>query len=156
MAHRFSQNGKSSTQNALHADPGEYVKNEVDHKLDRINELWLKLEKRLLTAQPARRIACLYHREDAGPDGDITERRFLGIQRQAGKWRLCYAIVWGCVPDERFPWKPIVECDMETRADAVRGVEQLNCEVQKTRTVFIPTLDKAISALEAALDTNDP
>jgi hypothetical protein len=156
MSHRFSQNGKPLTQHHPDADTGEYVKNEVDLKLDRINDLWMKLERKLLKEQPPRRIACLYHRdENMGEDADITESRYLGIQRHSGKWRVCYAIVWDCVAADKFPWKPIVECDVETRADAVKGIGQLKRDVRETRKLFIPALDKAISTLEHALDNDE-
>jgi hypothetical protein len=155
-SHRFSRNGRAPTQ--YEPTEGEYVKNEVDQKLDRLNELWTKVEKKLLTKEPPRRLWCLYYTSAAEPDCDPdgpVERRFLGIQRHAGKWRVCQATVWGLVSDDQFPWRPVLECDAPTRADAVRGIEELKREVRKTRTIFIPQLDKAISALEGALDNID-
>jgi hypothetical protein len=148
------RNGQLSAH--LLATTGEPAKNEVDLKLDRVNDLWMKLEKKLLNKQPPRRIACLYEsREGLGEDGDIEERRYLGIQRFTGKWRVCYAIVWSSVEEDRLPWKPIADCDVETRAHAVKGIDLLKEEVRKTRTVFIPVLDRAINALELALDDDE-
>jgi hypothetical protein len=156
QSHRFARNGKPSTQHE--SDTTEYVKNEVDLKLDRLNELWMKLERKLLTQEPPRRICCLYYKS-AEPDEhdprDAIERRYLGIQRHAGKWRVCYANVWACIREDEFPWKPILECDAPTRAEAVRGIDDLKSEVRKTRSVFIPQLDKAISTLEDAIDDMD-
>lgn len=137
-------------------NPDESVKNEVDQKLDRLNDLWMKLEKKLLNKEPPRRIACLYQTRDGlGEDGDIEERRYVGIQRFSGKWRVCFAITWDCAPVDKLPWRPIAECDVETRADAVKGIDLLKDEVRKTRKVFIPVLDKAISDLETALDDDE-
>jgi hypothetical protein len=153
MSHRFSQNGKPLTQHHGDVNAGEYVKNEVDVKLDRITDLWMKVERKLLREQPPRRIACWYGTEVRGED--IAEHQFLGIQRQSGRWRICYASVWGAIDEEKLPWKPIVECDALTRADAVRGIDQLKREVATTRKLFIPALDKAISTLEDTLDDAD-
>jgi len=129
----------------------EDPKNEVDIKLDRVNDLWMKLERKLLKAQPPRRITCQYSQVETGEDGDITERRYIGIQRHHGNWRICYAVTWDVSDETNLPWKPITECDVETRMDATEGIDSLKFEVDNTRTFFIPALDKAIDCLERAL-----
>ncbi len=153
--HRFSQNGKPSTQLDPDAASSDYVKNEVDVMLDRINDLWMKLERKLLREQPPRRIACWYDSKEIAKHGEIMEHRFLGIQRHSGKWRICYANVCGVIDEEKLFWKPVVECDVLTRADAVRGINQLKREVGNTRKLFIPALEKAISTLEEALNNDE-
>ena len=133
------------------AESGDYIKNEIDSKRDRLNELWMALERKLLKQQPPRRIACAYDTSMTGEDGDIKEERYLGIQRHGGKWRICYAIAWDHHSDENLPWKPVVECDVDARMDATRGIDQLKEEVRMTKTSFIPALNKAISKLEEAV-----
>src|SRR5260370_3814925 len=93
MSHRFSQNGKPLTEH----HGGEYVKNEVDVKLDRLTDLWTKVERKLLNEQPPRRITCVYHPQES----ERAERRFLGIQRHSGKWRGCSAPSLGFIPAHR-------------------------------------------------------
>ena len=152
MTHRFSLNGKPSMQDQSNAAPGEYVKNEVDHKSDRLNDLWMRLEKELLKAQPPRRITCAYFSETHENDeGEFEERRYLGIQRHGGKWRICHAVTSNGAGDENLPWRPIAECDRETRMDATNGIVRLRKAVEQTRTLFIPALDAAIEKLESAL-----
>ncbi len=155
MSQRISRNGNPSHQHQ--SETLEYVKNEVDLKLDRLSELWTKLERKLLTKEPPRRICILYYTsvaESCEDGSELTERRFLGIQRHGGKWRICSATAVGLHPrGEEFPWKPIPpECDAPACADAVTGIEEPKREVRKTRSLFIPKLDKAISSLEDSLD----
>ncbi len=156
---RFSRNGKATPQSD--AESGEYVKNEVNIKLDRINDLWMKVEKKLLKEEPPRRITCNYDTvevDEYDPDMGCccgTARAYLGIQRHAGKWRICYASTWNKSGEDNLPWKPIVECDVGTRMDAVAGIDCLKREVANTRTFFIPKLDKTIDKLEQALLDED-
>ena len=142
------------------AESGEYIKNEIDLKLDRINELWNQLERKLLKDQPPRRISCVYDPKWTGEEQDpeelnVEEHRYLGIQRHGGKWRVCYAITWDHREEETLPWKPVVECDVETRMDATRGIDQLKSHVRNTGTDFIPALNKAISGLEDAINNDE-
>jgi len=140
----------------------EEPSNEVEAKLDRVNELWLRIEKKLLDRQPPRHITVEVSRRQTGEDGDYLERHFLGIQKMHGKWRLCWAVDWPQY-DERepypdipnnLPWKPITECDLETRIKMSDHVQKLRAEVDNTRTFFIPQLDRTISRLEDVLDVD--
>ena len=158
MTNRFSRNGKASPQSD--AEAGEYVKNEIDIKFDRINDLWMKVEKKLLKEQPPRRITCIYRSFEVEEyDGEQAYcgrvRRYLGIQRHAGKWRVCYASTWSKADEENLPWKPVAECDMDSRMEATDGIELLKREVANTRTTFIPKLDETIEKLERALLDED-
>ena len=133
------------------SQPTEDPKNEVDVKLDRLNDLWMKLERKLLKEQPPRRITRGYREVHVGEDGDVIERRYIGIQRHHGKWRICYAVTWDQSDESNLPWKPITECDIETRVDATKGIGVLKFEVGHTRTFFIPAVDEAIDRLEKSL-----
>ncbi len=150
-----SRNGHPAG-NTNHEEPS----NEVEVKLDRVNELWSRVERKLLRRQPPRNITVEVSCKQTGEHGDYLERHYLGIQRQHGKWRLCHAVEWpqydehGPHPDipANLPWKPITECDLETRIFASQFVDKLRFEVDNTRTFFIPELDQTISRLEDALD----
>lgn len=153
----FSRNGHSA--NSVNQ---EEPSNEVDVKLDRVNELWSRIERKLLRRQPPRHITVEVHHEHTGEDGDYLERHYLGIQRQHGKWRLCHAVEWPQHQDPEpypaipanLPWKPITECDLETRIFVSKFVDKLTFEVDNTRTFFIPQLDETISRLEDVLDAD--
>lgn len=130
---------------------------EVDAKLEQLDQLWNRLERRLLRRQPPRDITVEIHRELKEENGKHLERRFLGIQRQRGVWRLCFAVDWSPY-DEREPqlpsslsWKPIIECDYESRVFASQHVEKLKVEIDNSTNSSDPQLDSAISLLEAAL-----
>jgi hypothetical protein len=150
MMKRFNNLSEDNQTN----QPSEDPRNEVDVKLDRVNDLWMKLERKLLKEQPPRRIACQYDAskfvQDDGAEWDQSD--FIGIQRYHGKWRICYGSIVECqsgqVPDN---WKPITECDLETRIDATKGIDKLKFEVANTRAFFIPALDEAIEQLENAI-----
>ena len=150
-----------------HSRNNEEPSNEVDAKLDRVNELWSKMERKLLKLAPPRLIGVEVHRRDAcNEDGPLIERHFLGIRKNHPKWRICYAVQWvddnphehvsrSDVP-QHLDWRPISECDLETRLMMAnqKFIEQLKFEVDNTLTFFIPKLDTAISQLEDALDAD--
>jgi len=143
------RNGKIAP---IEADSGNYIKNQLDLKLDRNTELWNELERKLLRAQPPRRIVCAFEPKEYDIDeGTFVERRYLGIQRHGGKWRICHAVTWDNRGEDTLPWKPVVECDAETRMDATERIEQLTCQVRDTGRTFIPALDNANSLLEDAI-----
>ncbi len=159
MNQRFSRDGRAARPSD--AESGEYVKNEIDIMLDRINHLWMKLEKKLLKKEDARRITCNFDTSEAeGQDPQLgywqsVERSYLGIQRHAGKWRVCYARTWNKSGEDDLPWKPVVECDMDSRMKAAEGIDDLKREVANTRTIFKPKLNETIDKLQRALDEDE-
>lgn len=157
--HRFSRNGKlpdnptppTSKPGHTDQDDSRYVKNEIDIRLDKLNELWQAMEGKLLGMQPPRQICCHYfdHHDE---DDDVVERLFLGIQRHGSKWRVCHAIVPGSTKEpEAKDWKPITDCSIEIRVKAADHVHRLEYHVTQTGKRFIPDLDRAITKLEKAI-----
>ncbi len=144
---------------ALISDRAEGVSDDVDVRVARVNQLWERIERKLLRRQPPRNITVEIHREVKEENGKYLERRFLGIQRQQGAWRLCLAIDWSEYNEQvahpeippSLSWKPISECDIECWVLASQHWAKLQAEVDLTRTTFIPQLDSTISRLEAAL-----
>jgi hypothetical protein len=158
----FNPKFPAEARNVRAAVPSEEPNNEVEAKLDRVNELWMRVERKLLNRQPPRHITVEVCYHQTGEDGDYLERHYLGIQKMHGKWRLCHAVEWPqyderephpSIPDN-LPWKPITECDLETRIEMSEHVHKLQFEVDNTRTFFIPQLDQTISRLEGALDAD--
>jgi len=157
---RFNPRFPHQERNGHPAAPAEEPANEVEAKLDRVNELWTRVERKLLNRQPPRHITVEVCYRQTGEDGDYLERHFLGLQRMHSKWRLCHAVDWPqyderephpAVPNN-LPWRPITECDLETRITMSEHVRELQFEVDNTRSFFIPKLDQTISRLEEALD----
>jgi hypothetical protein len=140
---RFSNNGRHKGPNPQ--PRAEYSKNVVDVRLDKLTELWAVMEAKLLGMQPPRQIAvnCIDVHDE---HGDEVGGRYLGVQRIGGKWRVCYGEGWhGKEPTE---WRPIVECDIETRVRLAGYVQRLEYQVKETGRTFLPELDEAIAELE--------
>jgi hypothetical protein len=158
----FNPKFPAESRNGRLSAPAEEPVNEVEAKLDRVNELWLRVEKKLLNRQPPRHITVEVCYKQTGEHGDYLERHFLGIQKMHGKWRLCYAFDWPQYDEQEahpaipnnLPWKPITECDLETRIKMSEYVHKLRSEVDNTRNFFIPQLEQTISRLENALDAD--
>jgi hypothetical protein len=151
---RFSLNGKASKTVAAASPATGYQKNEVDLRLDRVSDLWRSIENALLSRAPGRDISVVCDsRTLSEPDENgraYYETDLLGIQRCAGKWRVSYQLV---TAHGRSDWRPILECDWETRSRmALPGyIGQLRAQVEMTRSRIIPALDTAIDNLETAL-----
>jgi hypothetical protein len=143
-----SRNGKlSKPSNPATVDE----RNAIDRRLDHLNELWRTTELELLTMQPPRHIAVEFKTEFFGEDGDIELSHWLGVQRFAGKWRVCYGTNHSDQNPERAAWKPIRECSVDVRMMAAMHIKVLVDEVVKTGEKFIPELDAAIHSLERLL-----
>ncbi len=74
---------------------------------------------------------------------------YVGMIKMKGGWRLCYAnehehYNW---PDESIDWKPLVECSIEQRIDAVPHIKTLREAIVKSKESLVPELEKAIVAI---------
>lgn len=143
---RFSRNGKTDEPATDAAPTGAEVSNEIDCKLERLNQLWRNVERQLLTAAPPRHIAFDYQ-EHGDEYGDAAGYSCLGIQRYASKWRICQGMRSVQQSLEQASWKPITDCDVETRMEASKHIGRLQHHVDETRRTFLPELDEAISNL---------
>jgi hypothetical protein len=153
---RFVRNGKTGVirrPDPPSANENKYVKNEVDLRMDRLNDLWAGLEKKLLAMQPPRFLWCHYDTEQYGEDGELEQNYCLGIMRHSGKWRICHGTYDSAKDPDQIAWKPITECNIETRVKATQGINNLKYEVTLTGRKFIPEMDAAIDKLQAALET---
>jgi hypothetical protein len=152
------RNGKPAPgtgQSIVRPNPAEdrYIKNEIDHCLDELTELWAAMEGKLLGMQPPRQIACAYD-SITDEDGESVGAHYLGIQRHGTKWRVCHASVTYRDP-QAGDWKPITDCDIATRVKAADHVKQLEREVEETGRKFLPGLKLAIQKLRKRLESRD-
>jgi hypothetical protein len=153
MTARFSRNGQSPPSSTRDGSQG---KNEVDLRLDRLNSLWVMVEKKLLGMQPPRHLHVIYDTEYFGEDGDYERYCCLGLVRISGRWHVCYGTFErpGKL-EEPANWKPIAECSVEVRLKAAKGIELLKHGVEETGKTFIPALDGAIRSLERVMMDDD-
>jgi hypothetical protein len=71
------------------------ISNEIDIRLEKLNELWRAMEGKLLGTQPPREICCTYGHPLTDEYGDELGRHVLGIQKVGGKWRVSHATRYG-------------------------------------------------------------
>ncbi|TWT97264.1 hypothetical protein [Neorhodopirellula pilleata] len=74
---------------------------------------------------------------------------YVGMIKLKGGWRLCYAkdhehYSW---PGESIDWKPLVDCSIEERIDAVPHIGALREAIVKSKESLVPELEKAIEAV---------
>jgi hypothetical protein len=154
MTAHFSENGRPKTiRPALppKKPDGEYVKTELDQRLDRLTLLWNATEAKLLRMQVPRCIEYHFDTQVLDDDGQFEEYHHLGIQRYSGKWRLCYGSYGtGQMPEVR-DWKPLVECNVDLRVHAVKFIDGLKEKIIDSGKKFIPQMDEAIKGLEKFL-----
>lgn len=74
---------------------------------------------------------------------------YVGMIKLKGGWRLCYAHDHEhySYPDETIDWKPLVECSIEERIDAVSHIGALREAIVKSKESLVPELEKAIEAV---------
>jgi len=75
---------------------------------------------------------------------------FVGMIKLKGGWRLCYAHDQEhySYPDETtINWKPLVECSIEERIDAVPHVGALREAIVKSKESVVTELEEAIKAV---------
>jgi hypothetical protein len=89
---------------------------------------------------------------DAAKPGEDQIHSYLGFVRSKGGWRICYGTA--DVPSQfEIEWKPITECRVDIRLEAVPHIGKLRELVLKAGEECVPALDKAISDLRNALRT---
>jgi hypothetical protein len=135
----------------------------IDERNENLNEaLTTRLEqlKAAIEEQEsqlkAMRLACdakhAYHSETMEDEqrnciGEINW--YVGMIKLKGGWRLCYAkdyehYSW---PGESIDWKPLVDCSIEERIDAVPHIGALREAIVKSKESLVPELEKAIEAV---------
>jgi len=73
----------------------------------------------------------------------------IGMIRLKGGWRLCHAAHYFHYQgfEEDIAWKPLVDCSIEERIEAVSHIGALREEIVKSKESLVPELEKAIEAV---------
>ena len=74
---------------------------------------------------------------------------YIGMIRLKGGWRLCHAAHYFHYQgfEEDIDWKPLVDCSIEERIDAVPHIGALREAIVKSKESLVPELEKAIEAV---------
>lgn len=125
-------------------------------RLEQLNAAIEAQESQLKGMRLARDVQHVYRSESCEDDnrnciGEINW--MVAMVKLKGGWRLCYShhlenYNW---PDERVDWKPLVECSIEERIDAVPHIAELRNAVVISKEKLMPELEKAIETI-AKLD----
>lgn len=107
---------------------------------DRLGALWAKAEKTLGHVPHA--VSVLAWRDDEG-------QHEIGIRRFQGTWRLCHCVSQAAEILE--DWKPIVDCQVAIRVQAVHAMPPLFAAVVEAREQFAKITAGAIDMLQAII-----
>lgn len=131
----------------------EKVRTDLFTRYDHLNALWQKAEEQLAKMHIPLPVEHKYgeYCED-WRDASTVIYECLGMQKFAGKWRICYGryhLLSEDTPDE---WTPICECSARVRVRAAKHIPGLREAIVKSAEAFVPTVDEAIQALSESLD----
>jgi hypothetical protein len=118
-----------------------------------LNETWEKVEKKLRALVPPREAWFAFRTIDEDPRvGCGGYHHCLGLIKYRGEWRVCRGTYYDpqeCEPDS---WKPIVECSVADRVEAVEHIDALRDVILESAEKSIPAVTTAVSELAKALE----
>ncbi|MGV3608928.1 MAG: hypothetical protein ACO1RA_21165 [Planctomycetaceae bacterium] len=119
-----------------------------------LNDTWEQIEKKLRTLVPPREVWFAYHKADDDPrSGHGGCYCFcLGLIKYRGDWRICRGMYYEPQEGEPESWKPIVECSVSERVEAVKHVDGLRDAILDSAERSVPTVTMAIAELAKALE----
>ncbi|MFU7559530.1 hypothetical protein ACMFWY_12715 [Roseiconus sp. JC912] len=122
------------------------------NRLQQLNAAIEQHEKRFKAMKLARDAKHIYRSHSIEDDhrnciGEVNW--YVGMIKLKGGWRLCYALDHEHYnyPDETISWKPLVECSIEERIDAVPHIGVLREAIVKSKESLVPELEKAIESV---------
>lgn len=119
----------------------------IEDRFRRLNELWQKIEAKLLKMAPPRSIHGIY-KEEGGM------YYFIGLRKIHNKWRVSIAESKSS-DHKRATWTAITTAPKTAQLAAVGGLNMLMEEIRKTNTEYLPRLDQAIKNLEDAIGPSE-
>lgn len=152
---RFSLNGDGKLSDSPKSDLQKMkIIEALNQRYQELNKLWEKAEAELKEIPIPLDVEISYKYEPADPhEPDGYQINYhLGFVRSKGGWRICY----GSTHDGNYPdygWKPITECSMDIRLEAVPHISALRKRVLKAAEECVPKLDKAITDLRNTLQS---
>lgn len=126
-------------------------------KCQKLNELWELAEDLitdLITLVPCEVSTLVDIDGETLQDGTKVNKVwiYLGTVKMHGFWRICCAECDSSELNEEL-WRPITECRIAIRTEAVSWLPQLLNEIAKARTCMGFSIDEAIDDLQQILST---
>jgi hypothetical protein len=151
---RFSHNGDGKSPENNPADERQQqVVEALGKRYKQLNALWEAAEASLKKIPIPLDVPLLLKSYDADPARPGEQiRTYLGFVRSKGGWRICYCTEHDGFPQYDNDWKPITECSVDIRLEAVPRIGELRELVLKKAEECVPTLDKAIEDLRNTLE----
>ena len=122
-----------------------------------LNEKWEAIQQKLRKMVPPREAWVSYKQIDAfpGPMG-MNESEWevhycIGLIKYRGEWQICHGVYMDEQESEPGSWKPIVDCSVSERVEAVEHVDKLREEILISAEGSIPEVEKAIAILTTAI-----
>ena len=150
---RFSPNGDGKH---VQAEPRKKLAIEaLNKRYAELNKLWEDAEANLKEFPVPFDVTYCYKTEDADPDrpGEAQINYHIAFARAKGGWRICFDTSHDNFPQYDFDWKPITECRVDVRLEAVPHIGKLRELVLKAAEECVPTLDKAIADLRCTMQS---
>lgn len=153
---RFSLNGDGHPPKPPQTDQRkQQIVEALGKRYQQLNKLWEAAEADLKQIPVPVDVKFCYESVDADParPGEHQIHSFLGFVRSKGGWRICFGSAHDAFPEDDFGWKPITECGVDLRLEAVPHIAKLRELVLTAAEECVPTLDKAIEDLRNTLQS---
>ena len=126
----------------------------LNKRYKELNKLWEDAEASLKEIPVPCDVILTYKSVEAYPDrhNGAGIHSQLGFVRAKGGWRICQDTSHDDFPELDYDWKPITECRIDIRLEAVPHIGKLRELVLKAAEDCVPTLDKAIAELRSSLE----
>lgn len=157
-----SENGAQTPKKTASISDLKFIKNrptdrgrELNESLSllykELNDNWDAIERKLRTRVPPRHVWIAYR---SWPDEDDQQggkvRVCLGLVKFRGEWRICHGRYNDMHEHEPDSWKPIVDCAVEERVDAVEHVGALVAAIDAAAEKSKPIVADAVAKLAKA------
>lgn len=126
-------------------EQNKVIKEKMNGKLEQINALWDEIENKLVHMQKPRTVAYTYYTDDMDQSRVPIDYNF-GIAKVGGKWRLCMSVEEAS--GDILSCRPISDCTMEERVNAVRHLPGLKKTIVESGEKFLEQMDEATRGLE--------
>jgi hypothetical protein len=155
---RFSVNGDGTHAPEPQADRRKkQVVEALGKRYRELNNLWENAENDLKQIPIPVDVSYCYKSISADKDhhqprGEMIHS-YLGFVKSKGGWRICYGSSHDGFPEHDLDWKPITECSVDLRLEAVPYTGKLREVVLKAAEECVPKLDAAIADLRSTLQS---
>lgn len=151
---RFSPNGDGRHSPPPPDDRERRVVSQLSTRYKELTSLWEEAEERLRKFHIPVDVHVRYKSEDvfhnAHPTGEEVHS-YLGFVRWAGSWRICHCLNHDGHPESDFEWKPVTDCRLDVRLEAIPYIDKLHEVVVEAAEQCVPKLDEALATFREKL-----